>query len=163
MSRYITYARHSDGYVISRMGSELAWPILEFAEIGMGGLEKYTGKIFEKGDFQGPTNFHLEKVSVYGCREWSSLTWTKKIILATKNEHRTFWGLSALREKAEDSAQTAHRSRLITDLDKCVFNLRFGLKGMPKFYQSRQIAEYLDLPPKVITLSLRAIRDAEIQ
>lgn len=39
--RYITYARHPNGYVVSRVGNEVAFPVLEFAEIGMGGLEAH--------------------------------------------------------------------------------------------------------------------------
>lgn len=96
MRRFITYAVHDEGFIVSRVGNELAWPVLDFGGIGMGGTERSTGKAFEKGNFTGPTNYDLEKVQVHSCREWRSLRWTKKIPTVNKNEHRVFWGMKPL-------------------------------------------------------------------
>ena len=87
----ITFAIHTDGFVVSRVNSELAWPILDYAAIGQG------GDGFKKGDFNGPIKYNLEKISVFsGSDEWSQLRWTKKIPIEIKNIHRKFWGMKEL-------------------------------------------------------------------
>lgn len=85
--RIITFAYHKDdGLVVSRVGSEIAVPVLEFEKIG------------QDGDFTGPMEYHLEKFPVHsiGGRDWPRYKWTKKIPLELKNRHRAFWGFPAL-------------------------------------------------------------------
>lgn len=83
-NRTIQYAEHADGYVISRVGNELAWPILDY--IGMTPENGFAMK------------YDLERVPVLGIgREWSLLRWTKKIPVAIKNVHRTFWTFKPLK------------------------------------------------------------------
>lgn len=83
MIKNITYAIHSDGYVISRVGSDVAWPILDYD--GMKPENNFAMKYF------------LEKMSVHAIsREWDSLKWTKKIPVEVKNYHREFWGFKPL-------------------------------------------------------------------
>jgi hypothetical protein len=87
MSKIIQYAIHKDdGLVISRVGNEVAWPVLEYEKIGAG------------GDFTQPLTYTLEKFPVLTIRggDWQRLRWTKKIPRDIKNLHRAFWGLPAL-------------------------------------------------------------------
>ena len=96
--RTITFAVHRDnGLVISRVGNELAWPVLDFPAIGMGGIGD-DGVEYEPGDFQGPTRHYLDKFpfSQVGG-EYRHLKWTKKIPLYLKNRHREFWGMKPVR------------------------------------------------------------------
>ena len=91
--RNITYAIHEiSGYVVSRIGSEVAWPILDFDAIGRG------GKGFAAGNFNGPIIYKLDKFLVFGIGrvDWNALHWTKKISKKEKNKHRKFWGLKPL-------------------------------------------------------------------
>lgn len=92
MNRIITYAVDEDGLVVSRVGDELAWPVLDFDAIGKG------GDGYEPGDFHGPTRVHLEKFSLHGLHssEYARLRWTKKIPIELKNAHREFWGFKPL-------------------------------------------------------------------
>lgn len=92
-NRIILYAvDRTNGQVISRVGGEVAWPVLDFDSIGQG------GDGFEKGDYNGPMNYNLEKISVYAVRrEWQNLRWTKKIPVEIKNQHRKFWGMKLLK------------------------------------------------------------------
>ena len=80
MNTIIQYAIHrDDGVVISRVGSELAWPVLDYAAIGQG------GDGFEKGNFTGPIRYDLEKLPVLQVGvDWKRLRWTKKIPVAIK-------------------------------------------------------------------------------
>ena len=82
----ITYAiNRRDGFVISRIGSELAWPVYQFSEFG------------KDGDFTGEIPIALEQLSVYeAVTEWKDLLWTKKIPVEIKNLHRVFWGMKPL-------------------------------------------------------------------
>ena len=90
----VLYAVHQEsGVVSSRLKQEIALPVLEFEQIGMGGLETSTGITYALHDFRGPTNHHLEKFSVHDIHDWKQLKWTKKIPLELKNLHRAFWGL----------------------------------------------------------------------
>lgn len=83
--RTIQYAVDIEtGLVISRVGNELAWPILD-----------YEGMTSENGY---KMNYYLEKVSVFsvaGCMDM--LKWTRKIPVALKNKHRKFWGFPELK------------------------------------------------------------------
>lgn len=90
--RNIQYAFHrDDGSVISRVGSEVAWPVLDFMAIGRGGGG------FEPGNFHGPMNYNLARKSVHGIgREWDRLVWTKYVPTQLKNLHREFWGMKPL-------------------------------------------------------------------
>ena len=84
--RTIQYAMHSDGYVVSRVGPDLAWPVFQFADYG------------KDGDFTRPIPVKLEQVAAIFCRhEYPLLRWTKKIPVAVKNEHRAFWGMKPLK------------------------------------------------------------------
>lgn len=81
--KYLTFALHSDGYWISRCGSELAWPILDY-------------------ELMTPENsyamiYNLDQVSVFKVgKEWDLLKWTKKVSREVKNIHRAFWGMNPL-------------------------------------------------------------------
>jgi hypothetical protein len=93
MSKTITYGIDDEsGLAYSRVGDQVAVPVLDFAAIGQGGGE------FEPGDFNGPTRYNLEKCSVYDIRdEWQAIRWTKQVPLEVKNAHRQFWGFPPLR------------------------------------------------------------------
>ena len=85
--RNITYAIDLDtGLVVSRVGNELAWPILDYEE--MSPENNYA------------MNYHLEKMSVYSAVTycWSALKWTRKIPVEIKNIHRRFWGFKELKK-----------------------------------------------------------------
>jgi len=85
--RHITYAVHGrDGLVISRVGSELAWPILDYDAIG------------KDGDFTSPLQYKLKTIPVHeAIREWAMLKWTRKIPIEIKNLHRAYWGMKPLK------------------------------------------------------------------
>jgi hypothetical protein len=81
-----------DGHIISRCGSDLAWPVLDYQGIGQG------GDGYQPGDYNGPMRYPLEKFNVHRIgREWDDLVWTKKIPMDLKNPHRIFWGLKELK------------------------------------------------------------------
>jgi len=86
MNKVITYAiNREDGLVVSRVGSQLAWPVVQYDQIG------------EKGNFNGPINIKLENIPVTSVgQEWGLLRWTKKIPVVLKNQHRKHWGFSLL-------------------------------------------------------------------
>jgi hypothetical protein len=81
-NRTIQYAVDLDtGLVWSRVGSEVAVPILDYE--GM------------KPDNDWEMNYNLEKQdlsALYGA----TLLWTKKISVIIKNYHREFWGFKPL-------------------------------------------------------------------
>lgn len=83
--RTIQYAIDTQtGLVVSRVGSELAWPILEYDEMRI--ENNYV------------INYHLKKMHVFeATRYWSLLKWTRKIPKEIKNKHREFWGFSILK------------------------------------------------------------------
>lgn len=87
----ITYAIDTTtGLVWSRMDSELAVPILEY------------DKMSPANNFE--TSYYLEKMSVFeAAGYWWALKWTRKIPIAIKNTHRSFWGLRLLKEKAKNN------------------------------------------------------------
>ena len=47
------------GIVVSRVGHEAAYPVLDFEAIGQG------GDGYAPGDFRGPARYSLEKMSAY--------------------------------------------------------------------------------------------------
>lgn len=83
--RQITYAIQADsGHIYSRVGSEVAVPVLEF------------DKMRPENNFAA--TYHLEKFPIHSLiHEWYLLTWTKKIPLELKNRHREFWGMPKLK------------------------------------------------------------------
>ena len=87
MIRIITYGiNKNDGLVISRVGSEIAIPVLDFEKIG------------KNGDFTTPAEYHLETFPVLSLgREYSRYRWTKKVPVRLKNRHRKFWGMKPLK------------------------------------------------------------------
>jgi hypothetical protein len=84
VNRIITYAiNQEDGLVISRVGSELAWPVLQW------------DAMTPENNFE--TSYQLESVRVLSVgTEYSALKWTKKIPIDLKNKHRAFWGMKPL-------------------------------------------------------------------
>ena len=82
--RNITYAIDLDtGLVISRVGNELVWPILEYGGI----LPDYA------------LNYQLEKITLHTAAPcWNTLKWTRKIPVEIKNIHRRFWGFEELKK-----------------------------------------------------------------
>jgi hypothetical protein len=106
MRTFVTYGIEPDGTVISRVGSEIAFPVLDFAAIGMGG-DGYT-----PGDFNGPTQYNLWKSEIHAYFRnndfsYREVRWTKgfgtlrgtpAIPVELKNKHRAFWGLKPLPE-----------------------------------------------------------------
>jgi len=82
----ITYAVDMEtGLVYSRVGSEVAVPVLD-----------YDGMVPEN-NFK--TNYNLEKMYVLSLSisQWNCLKWTKKIPKDIKNLHRKFWGFKLLK------------------------------------------------------------------
>jgi hypothetical protein len=105
VNRTITYGIEPDGTVISRVGSEVAFPVLDFEAIGKG------GDGFKPGDFHGPMRYDLGKEEIHSYFRYSryfDVKWTKgygnthgvpPIPLEIRNEHREFWGFKPLKEK----------------------------------------------------------------
>lgn len=104
-NRIIMYAVLPSGQVVSRVGNEMAWPVLDFEAIGMGGKDKHpnTGEesqvTYPKGNFYGPTRYDLQTFTVgeVAPSDWQQLRWTKKIPREVKNYHRAFWGMKPLK------------------------------------------------------------------
>lgn len=73
-----------DGYVFSRVGSEVAIPVLDFERM--------------KPENGYATNYNLEKFDVIKvAREINQCKGTRKIPVEIKNEHRKFWGMKPLK------------------------------------------------------------------
>ncbi len=85
MSRTIQYGIDTEtGMVISRKGSEIALPVLQF------------DKMLPENNFQ--TVYELKKMDVIAlAHSWYQYRWTKKIPTEIKNKHRQFWGLKPLK------------------------------------------------------------------
>lgn len=83
--KIITYAIHADtGHVYSQVGGDVALPVLEF------------DKMSPENNFAA--TYHLEKFPLHHLvYEFHLLTWTKKIPLELKNQHREFWGMPKLK------------------------------------------------------------------
>jgi len=85
--RTIQYAVEKDsGIVISRVGSEICVPVLQF------------------GDMKPENNWRMiyipEKMplsALRGC--WDLYKWTRKIPIEIKNQHRKFWGMKPIKER----------------------------------------------------------------
>jgi hypothetical protein len=86
MNRIITFAvSEDDGMVYSRVGNEVAYPVLQWEKIGEG------------GDYTQPLEYELEKSSVFSLVDyWPRLKWTRKIPTELKNRHRAFLGMKEL-------------------------------------------------------------------
>ncbi len=70
--------------VVSRVGSELAWPILDYDN--MLPENHYT------------MNYSLKKTQVFAASSvWYILKWTRRIPKEIKNIHRKFWGFPLLK------------------------------------------------------------------
>lgn len=83
----ITYAVDMEtGLVVSRVGSEVAFPVLQYDKMTP---ENHFATIYE-----------LEKMSVFDLNPWEKFHWTKKIPVEIKNEHRAFWGMKPLKVAA---------------------------------------------------------------
>jgi hypothetical protein len=90
MNRTIQYGVEQDtGLVYSRVGSEAAGPVLDFAAIGQG------GDGYEPGNYYGPNRVTIEKMPLRDVYPY--VTWTKKIPVQIKNLHREFWGFKPLK------------------------------------------------------------------
>lgn len=82
----IQYAVDKDsGLVYSRIGNEIAIPILDYE--GMKPENNYQ------------MNYDLDKCNVIELAQsgWSNLIWTRKIPIAIKNLHRVYWGMKPLK------------------------------------------------------------------
>lgn len=81
----IQYAYHKDdGTIISRVGHEVAWPVLDYGCM--------------RPDNNFSATYHLEKMDNHALRaeNWDKLVWTKKFSYEEKNRHRKFWGMAEL-------------------------------------------------------------------
>lgn len=80
----ITYMVNAEGQVYSRVGSEVAIPVLDFA--GM------------RPDNNYATNYNLEKFDViHVAYDLNKAVGTRKIPLKIKNIHRKFWGMKPIK------------------------------------------------------------------
>ena len=92
MNKIIQYAVDRDsGGVVSQVGSEYAWPILDYEAIGQG------------GDFTGPMQYNLEKIDRYRAGR-VYLHFTKRVPTEVKNIHRAFWGMPAVKPIPNEAA-----------------------------------------------------------
>lgn len=84
--KIIQYAIHEgDGSIWSRVGSYVAFPVLQYDRIGNG------------GDFTAPLEYEIEKERLPLGEEYRMLRWTRKVPVAAKNAHRAFWGMKPLK------------------------------------------------------------------
>lgn len=74
----------NSGLVVSRVGGEVAVPILDW-------------------DAMTPSNgfamtYYLERCPVFSLagRAWDAIKWTRKLPAEVKNLHRAFWGFKSL-------------------------------------------------------------------
>ena len=80
--RNIQYAVDQEtGLVVSRVGSQVAWPVLQYQRIGQGGA------------FTQPFEYELEGFGVHEGLSGARLRWTRKVPVEVKNLHRAFWGM----------------------------------------------------------------------
>ena len=85
--RIITYALDSEtGMVISRVGSEIYHPVLDFE-----------GMTPENNFHMGYSYMKIPVSHIASC--WYYYTWTRKIPTQIKNFHHKFWGFKLLKEK----------------------------------------------------------------
>ena len=75
------------GYVWSRVGSEVALPVIDFADMGP------SDGFAMKG--------HLERMNVFDTVPTiNGVRWTRKVPVELKNVHREFWGMKPLKVAA---------------------------------------------------------------
>lgn len=88
---HIRYAIDLDtGLVVSQLGNEYAWPIMDYEGIG------------KDGDYTGPIEYNLEKLSQH--ETWNQALYpTKRIPTDVKNVHRAFWGLPPVKPIANET------------------------------------------------------------
>jgi hypothetical protein len=88
--KQITYAVEKEtGLVISRVGSELCIPVMDFEGIGKG------------GDYTKPIEYTPQKFPLSALNwTYQNYRWTKKIPIEIKNLHREFWGFKPLKGEA---------------------------------------------------------------
>ena len=87
------YNVHS-GMCISRVGSNIACPVLEY------------DKMQPENNFE--TSYKLEKMSVHAISQvWDEYKWTRKIPFHVKNMHRKFWGMPELKRRPNSHEMTA--------------------------------------------------------
>ena len=85
--RTIQYAIDKEtGLTVSRRGSQIAIPILEYSN--MIGQNHYQ------------TTYILETCGIFSFgEEFNRFAWTRKIPVEIKNIHRKFWGMKPLKER----------------------------------------------------------------
>lgn len=75
------------GYVVSRVGSEVAFFVIGFKDM--------------KAEDGYAVKGNLERMPILEVApSLRAVRWTRKIPVATKNLHRKFWGMKPLREAA---------------------------------------------------------------
>jgi len=96
--KHIQYGIEEEtGLVYSRVGSEVAVPVLDFEAIGQGGGG------FAPGDFRGPTRYDLEKCPLRELYyEYEHIRWTRAIPVEIKNLHRRFWGFPPVMARPDE-------------------------------------------------------------
>ena len=81
----IQYAINCEtGFVWSRVGSEIAFPVLQY------------DKMLPENNFTAPIELEKEQFFVFTGQVWKGLKWTRKIPKVIKNKHRKFWGMKEL-------------------------------------------------------------------
>lgn len=116
MAGQIRFAfNRQDGHVVSRVGNDVAWPILDYEAIG------------KNGDYTQPFQYNLGKINVHQIgKEWNALYWTRYIPTEMKNLHRKYWGMKPLKVEAptNDFNVLCKRNR-----STCFFRRADGIVG----------------------------------
>jgi len=82
----IQYTIHQDGFIVARVDSEIAWPILQW------------DKMLPENNYN--IEYEYEKLSIFDVSsEYNLLTWTKKIPLESKNYLRSLFNMKPLKER----------------------------------------------------------------
>ena len=87
MKRTIQYGVDSDtGLVVSRVGSEVAWPVLNY------------DAMIPDNNFAA--HYHLERFALLAVASGirAAIRWTRNVPISIKNRHREFWGMRLLPE-----------------------------------------------------------------
>ena len=96
MNRIIRYGIDQDtGLVVSQVGGEVAWPVLDFEAIGQG------GDGYAPGDFNGPVRYNLQKFPVH--QGGGHVRWTRHVPFKAMAEHRAFWGFPPIKYPGSES------------------------------------------------------------
>ena len=86
MPRTIQYGVTPECTVISKVGSEVAWPIVKWDDMG------------PHNNFE--VKYQLEKMALTSVVEQvKSVFWVRKLPVELKNFHRRFWGFKPLKEE----------------------------------------------------------------